>query len=190
MWKWRVCKPSAVYPVSYTHLDVYKRQPIITAEGNNKTITLSNNTACFLPKGTYQYTIRTKGYETITGTVTVDAEAQVITKTLAKMVTWDGSFTLEPARDEDGTYLISNGPEMAWFAAKVNEECQGHSGSTINGKLIDNINLGNFDWTPIGAAILQTGSTYTVSYTHLDVYKRQRLQCGKYRSGRLQNSCA
>lgn len=33
---------------------------------------------------------------------------------------WDGKTFTEPQKDEDGTYLISTGAELAWFANEVN----------------------------------------------------------------------
>ena len=51
---------------------------------------------------------------------------------------WDGVTTEVPKTDENGTYQIHNGAELAWFAEKVN------SGATsINAELTDKIYLGD-----------------------------------------------
>lgn len=62
---------------------------------------------------------------------------------------WNGNAVPDeyaPAKDQDGTYLISNGVELAWFASYVNSS----SGRTINARLIDDVDLGGKLWTPIG----------------------------------------
>ena len=51
---------------------------------------------------------------------------------------WDGETTEVPKTDENGTYQISNGAELAWFAKKVND-----GASSINGELTDKIYLGD-----------------------------------------------
>ena len=54
------------------------------------------------------------------------------------MNAWDGETTEVPKTDENGTYQISNGAELAWFAKKVND-----GASSINGELTDKIYLGD-----------------------------------------------
>ncbi len=56
---------------------------------------------------------------------------------------WDGKTLTEPEKEED-TYLISNGEELAWFAAHVNE-----GNADVNARLTKDIDLGDYDWTPI-----------------------------------------
>ena len=59
---------------------------------------------------------------------------------------WDGTTLAEP-EIKDGVYQISNGAELAWFAAEVN------SGDyKIPAKLINDIDLCAYDWTPIGGS--------------------------------------
>ena len=60
---------------------------------------------------------------------------------------WDGKTMSEPKTADDGTFLISNGAELAWFADKANAD-----GGVLNAELTDDIELGNFDWTPIGSS--------------------------------------
>ena len=71
---------------------------------------------------------------------------------------WDGSLG-EPETDASGTYLITNGSELAWFAALVNGSLSGTTQNTAaKGKVTRDIllNPGIFDensiaWTPIGS---------------------------------------
>lgn len=68
---------------------------------------------------------------------------------------WDGKTKTEPAINEEGVYLISNGAELAWFADKVNS-----SSGNFNAELTDDIELGNFDWTPIGNSSKRYSGTF------------------------------
>ncbi len=56
---------------------------------------------------------------------------------------WDGKTLSEPAA-VDGVYKIATGAELAWYAAEVNK------GNNADALLIDDIDLGDFAWTPIG----------------------------------------
>lgn len=56
---------------------------------------------------------------------------------------WDGKTLTEPAC-EDGVYYISDGSELAWFADHVKENADSHA------VLTDDIQLGNYEWNPIG----------------------------------------
>ena len=62
---------------------------------------------------------------------------------------WDGVSKTVPETDEEGTYLIRTGAELAWFAAEVNS---GHG--EINGRLENYIYLNTYNtaynWTMIG----------------------------------------
>ena len=62
---------------------------------------------------------------------------------------WDGVSMTMPETDENGTYLIRTGAELAWFAAEVN----GGRGE-INGRLENYIYLNDYNtsynWTMIG----------------------------------------
>ena len=76
---------------------------------------------------------------------------------------WDGKEATEPAQ-VDGVYQIGTGAELAWFAAKVNDGTAGNA----NAVLIDNIDLGSNEWTPIGNATKQytgvfDGEGYSIS---------------------------
>ena len=94
--------------------------------------------------GEYNYTINAQGYEYTSGAVTVsDKETSfdiVLNKTAENA--WDGLTTTEPSKDADGTYLISSGAELAWFAANANK-----TNSGIKAKLTADIDLGKYTWT-------------------------------------------
>ena len=97
---------------------------------------------CYI--GEYNYTINSQGYEYTSGTVTVSDEETsfeiVLNKTSENA--WDGLTTTEPSKDADGTYLISTGAELAWFAANATK-----SDSSIKAKLTADIDLGKYTWT-------------------------------------------
>ena len=62
---------------------------------------------------------------------------------------WDGVSREIPQMDEDGTYLIGNGAELAWFADQVNS-----GNGSINAKLTNYIYLNRYNtsykWVIIG----------------------------------------
>ena len=62
---------------------------------------------------------------------------------------WDGVSREIPQMDEDGTYLIGNGAELAWFADQVNS-----GNGSINAKLTNYIYLNSYNtsykWVIIG----------------------------------------
>lgn len=62
---------------------------------------------------------------------------------------WDGISREIPEMDENGTYLIGNGAELAWFADQVNS-----GNGSINGKLTNYIYLNRYNtsykWVMIG----------------------------------------
>ena len=79
---------------------------------------------------------------------------------------WDGSLGM-PETDASGTYLITNGSELAWFAALVNGTAPGVSrNSAANGRITRDIMLstGISDdavvWTPIGSATYPYTGTF------------------------------
>ena len=65
---------------------------------------------------------------------------------------WDGTSRTIPATDETGTFLITTGAELAWFADYVNA---GHG--DINGRLVNNIYLNtsqtSYAWVIIGNSV-------------------------------------
>ena len=53
---------------------------------------------------------------------------------------WDGVSMTMPETDENGTYLIRTGAELAWFAAEVNR-----GSGEINGRLENYIYLNDYN---------------------------------------------
>lgn len=89
-------------------------------------------------------------------------EIDKIIHTIPEEGAWDGTTLEEPRKNEQGVYEIYNGAQLAWFADQVNH----HQGmQDINGRLYDNISLGNKSWTPIGAKEVYRGSFDGNGYT-------------------------
>ena len=112
---------------------------------------------------TYAYTVAKADYITVSGSFTA-AKNDTITVTLTYAgAGWDGTTKTAPAQDESGVYLIDTAAKLAWFADAVNK-----GGTTISGKLTDNINLNDKTWTAIGTesnkfAGTLDGDSHTVS---------------------------
>lgn len=101
--------------------------------------------------GHYTYKAGAPGYQGMQGVITVadDAPDQIMETINLKEApagAWDGKTLTEPAK-EGGVYQIGTGAELAWFAHDVNA---GHY--SIKGALTADVNLGDYDWTPIGGA--------------------------------------
>ena len=82
---------------------------------------------------------------------------------------WDGTTLSEPEL-KDNAYQICNGAELAWFAAKVNG-----GDYKISAKLVNDIDLCAFDWTPIGGSKSSTayqgtfeGDGYTIDGLYIN----------------------
>lgn len=127
-------------------------QPAITltmADGTT-TIAFTNGETKPLPLGQYTYTVKAKTFGTLNGSFELTAEGKTLNLTMAYSAVWDGETTLEPSQDEDGTYLISNSYELAWFRDQVNGQLtNGYTSCMLNAKLTENIDLGSHDWTAI-----------------------------------------
>ena len=69
---------------------------------------------------------------------------------------WDGNFISAPVKNAEGKYEVTKPSELAWLAAAVNGTIETKStepAMSFNGEtfiLTENIDLGNFPWTPIG----------------------------------------
>jgi len=127
---------------------------IVLKNSAGETKTGENGIYKNLKYGTYSYEIGCKGYYSAVGTIDLEASTEqaedgrvhetVVLKKLAEGA-WDGVTTTEPQTDEAGTYQISNGAELAWFAEQVN-----NGQSTLNAVLTADIDLAENLWTPIG----------------------------------------
>ena len=92
----------------------------------------------------YSYKVSANGYVSKSGYFTADAAKEIKVDLVSAGTAWDGTATKEPTLT-NGVYQISSAEELAWFAAKVGED------AAINGKLTQNINLNNEEWTSFGA---------------------------------------
>ena len=101
--------------------------------------------------GTYSIVANAAGYKCFRCEYTIgdDTDDIVVFPVEMQMLgnAWDGKTKSEPRTNEDGVYQISNGAELAWFAGKVNSD-----GGMFNAELTNDIELGNFDWNPIGVS--------------------------------------
>ena len=105
---------------------------------------------------TYNYTVKSRGYVTQKGTITVGGSDDTITVTLIEGVSsWDGVTKTEPPL-VDGAYQISDGEQLAWFRDKVNSDIRygttsfDSSSSALCAKLLFDIDLDDNEWIPIG----------------------------------------
>ena len=86
---------------------------------------------------------------------------------------WDGKSKTEPQLS-DGVYVVTDGNELAWIADKVNTD-----GTAIDAVIVADIDLGNFDWTPIGESSSKAfagtvnGENHTVTGLFIDNEKAQ-----------------
>jgi len=101
--------------------------------------------------GTYTLTAKKAGYRCFRKDFTVGDDADGV-QTFGVMLeeapdAWDGTTQTEPKLEEDGYYVIKAGAELAWYANKVNT-----STTAVNARLGADIDLGNYDWTPIGTS--------------------------------------
>ena len=101
--------------------------------------------------GTYIIKATKSGYRCFRTELTLaegdeDEQTCIIEMVEAGANGWDGTTLTEPELKDD-VYQISNGAELAWFAAKVNG-----GDYKIAAKLVNDIDLCAFDWTPIGGS--------------------------------------
>ena len=101
--------------------------------------------------GTYSLTAKADGYRCFRKAYEISDEADgMITFAIAMEEldgAWDGTSKSQPEADEEGTYQIKTPAELAWLAEHVNAKEKDQ-----NAVLLNDLHLGNFDWTPIGSA--------------------------------------
>lgn len=109
--------------------------------------------------GTYSVVARAEGYKCYRNDFSIDDDSDDVIVFPIEMEllgdAWDGNSKKEPARAEDGSFIISNGAELAWFA-----DCVNTNGGSHNAILVNDIELGNFDWTPIGNSSKKYSGTF------------------------------
>ena len=110
-----------------------------------------------LSYGTYYYKIQKDGYlvardSFYIGSSSGKTEGKIVIPVVLKAAgekSWNGTLAEEPKKDEEGTYLIGTGAELAWFANEVNAG-EKKSTSVLNAKLVADIDLAGNDWIKIG----------------------------------------
>lgn len=100
--------------------------------------------------GTYDLIAKSEGYKCYRHQYSIDddSEGEIIFNVEMEKLgkAWDGKTISEPILKDD-VFMISSPSELAWFAENVNSK-----GGTQNALLLNDIELGNFDWTPIGTS--------------------------------------
>ena len=100
------------------------------------------------------------------------AEGMLISTTASEQ--YDLSWTImtsEPRQDKEGTYLISSGRELAWFAGLVNGTLDGVAQNpAANAKMTKDIDLGDFVWAPMGDGEAFAGTFDGNGHTIQNIY--------------------
>lgn len=121
-----------------------------------------------LPEGEdFKYSVSLDGYVSVSGSITPQEDKQITIELEYAGQPWDGTSKSEPDTAEDGTYLISNAGELAWFAEEAGVNTR------IKGRLTANINLngktwegfGEYDWQDDSSGFngVLDGDGYTIS---------------------------
>lgn len=104
--------------------------------------------------GTYNVTAKKDGYRCYRKNFTIEegAEGDQIFEIFMEEGfdgMWDGRSIAEIEADENGVYHVSSGAELAFIQTQV-----GEIGNKFNSTVIldNDIDLGDFDWTPIGSS--------------------------------------
>ena len=171
--------PEIVIPVS-----AYRSFPItvestatlseLTVMYRDKTISPDETTGKYTGSyGSYNIVAKADGYRCFRQEfeITDDADGEQIFKIDMQPLNgaWDGKTLTEPVQ-VDGVCHIGTGEELAWYANEVN------SGNCRDACLTDDIDLGNFDWTPIGSNTKMfsgnfDGKNHVVSGLYIDTPK-------------------
>lgn len=138
-------KRTVTFAVSPTEADAK-----ITVTWRGETVSPEADGSYRLPDGTYQYSVKAKGYAREAGELTVSADgSKTVSVSLTASTAWDESTTEKPTGEGTQTspYEIDNGEALAWLAKTVNEAA---SVQKLYVKLTDDIDLGEYAFTPIG----------------------------------------
>lgn len=99
--------------------------------------------------GTYQIVAGANGYKCLRTSYEITEEMPEQTainiELIASPNAWDGITLTEPTL-KDNVYQITNGAEFAWYGASFDA----YNGQTQDAILLNDINLGDYEWTPIG----------------------------------------
>lgn len=131
---------------------------VVLADGITE-LSLENGVAKALPLGSYTYRVSAKTFVTQTGSFALTEAGARFDLALEYSSVWDGETVVQPQLT-GGVYQITNGYELAWFRDEVNKATP--ESFALNAILLDNIDLGGFDWTPISQV---TSTSATKGYT-------------------------
>lgn len=107
-----------------------------------------------LPDGNYSYSVSCSGYKTVRGEFTVSGKDLTVDGIQLEIQTsWDGESYTEPAKNNQGVYLISSPDELMWFDknAKMTDSAKLLADITINEDVSgSDATSQKYKWTPIG----------------------------------------
>lgn len=107
-----------------------------------------------LPDGNYSYSVSCAGYKTVRGEFTVSGKDLTVDGIQLEIQTsWDGESYTEPAKNNQGVYLISSPDELMWFDknAKMTDSAKLLADITINEDVSgSDATSQKYKWTPIG----------------------------------------
>ena len=107
-----------------------------------------------LPDGNYSYSVSCAGYKTVRGEFTVSGKDLTVDGIQLEIQTsWDGESYTEPAKNNQGVYLISSPDELMWFDknAKMTDSAKLLADITINKDVSgSDATSQKYKWTPIG----------------------------------------
>ena len=136
--------PTARVSVSFQTTPTDAAIVVKNEAGETMTAFKENTNSYSLPANEkYSYEVSASGYVSKSGYFTADTAKAIKVTLAAAGDAWNGTTTKEPTL-KNGVYQISSAEELAWFAAKVNED------AAISGELTQNINLNNKEWTSFG----------------------------------------
>lgn len=126
---------------------------VITGEKTMEAKADSKGMVYELPAGyKYSYKFTSANYARQIGeinlTAVTEAENQSVKLSMKEKTAWEGAKDItEPDKDENDTYLISSGSDLAWLAEQINNG----KNANCSAVLTKDIDLGGVDnWTPIG----------------------------------------
>lgn len=176
----------AVAPVYGVKLNVTPTDAVIAVRNDEGTeISKSEDGYYYGIEGKYTYNIVADGYARIMKQSYVltdeSPEKQTINITMTALADsdWNGTSMTEPVMTDE-VYQITTGAELAWLANEVNV----NKNYKVNAELVNDINLGSFDWTPIGGTSSSTsfagtfcGNGYSINGLYVDSSKNY---CGLF----------
>lgn len=139
---------------------------------DGKEIAKGDNGIYYGTYGTYSIVANADGYKCFRHDYSIgdDSDENVVFPVEMQLLgdAWDGKSKSQPSVSDEGVYLIANGAQLAWFADKFNAE-----GGALDAELLNDIELGNFDWTPIGNSSKKysgsfNGNGYSVSEIYIN----------------------